>query len=146
MLWRSEIMRFLKRSAQQSTTNMVEMLVASMHSWRSSQHYLDSCRLAHLTFSASEQLSITLQSKNITVPVAMITVNMAKQFYTSNTGSCHHFNHQWLQSPEGRLHDSPVLPRYRRVQLGLMLAICFRILKNTTSNNTFRLWIAVMKK
>lgn len=38
-------------------------------------------KLAHLTCSASEQLSVTLQRKNIMVQEAMTTVNMAKQFY-----------------------------------------------------------------
>ena len=38
-------------------------------------------KLAHLVFSASEQLSITLQNKDTTTQDANIAVNLAKAFY-----------------------------------------------------------------
>ena len=73
-------------------------------------------RLAHLIFSASEQLSITLQSKNVMVQEAMIAVNMAKQFYTRQRelSSFQPFFTSVVAESTGKT-DPPLLLRYCRV-------------------------------
>ena len=71
--------------------------------------------MAHLIFSASEQLSITLQAKNTTVQDAYTAVNLTKAFYERqrNPSAFEAFYEQVVKDAEGKT-EHPTLPRYSK--------------------------------
>ena len=74
-----------------------------------------SIKMAYLAFSASEQLSSTLQRKNTTVQESFIATNLTKSFYDRqrDPSAFLAFYKQAASDAEGKT-DPPTLPRYRK--------------------------------
>ena len=72
--------------------------------------------VAYLIFSASEQLSITLQSINTTAQDGTIAVNVARSFYNRQRDPLvfQTFYHGVVKDADGKT-EQPVLPRYRNL-------------------------------
>ena len=56
-------------------------------------------KLAHLLFSVAEQVSSTLQSKNITLKDALVSVSTAKKYYP-HIGADNKFEHFYLSTTQ----------------------------------------------
>lgn len=72
-------------------------------------------KMAHLVFSASEQLSTTLEAKNTTAQDAYTAVNLANAFYERqrNSSAFQAFYQQVVKDAEGKT-EPPTLHRYRK--------------------------------
>lgn len=71
-------------------------------------------KLAHLVFSAAEQLSVTLQAKDTTVQDACTAANLAKAFYNRHRELSEFQNfYQKVLAEANDKTEPPVLPRYR---------------------------------
>ena len=72
-------------------------------------------KLRYFLFGASETLSKTLQSKDITLQQAICAVNLAKAFYKRQRESFDHFYDDVVATALKEELSEPQLPRYRRV-------------------------------
>ena len=70
-------------------------------------------RLSHLLFSAAEQVSLTLQRKDVALNDALNAVDAAKQFFKKTRSDENFYDRTVTKAQE---HDigQPELPRYRR--------------------------------
>ena len=71
-------------------------------------------KLSHLIFSATEQLSITLQSRNTTMQEAVDSADLAIRFLQSQRDDIFDRFYSRIVEDSKELTSEPTLPRYKR--------------------------------